>query len=351
MIGRSLRWRLMAVLSVSILAAWLATATFTYLDARAAVDALLGDERQLDELRTAIAESIAAHLMHPLWVAVPLLAALIWGSVAWGLGPLRKLTDEVASRDPQNLEPLAVAGPAETQPLVTALGGLLSRVGDLLENERRFTADAAHELRTPLAVIRTHAQVALAATDEAERRQALAGVVGGTERAAHLVDQLLFLARLEAALNFEDTDLAALAAAVVAEYSIRAEAKGIDLGLEPQAAGMIRGNPHLLSVLLRNLVDNAIRYGKPGGKVDVSVGSRDGQVVLEVADNGPGIPADLRDAPFGRFRRGLGTGEEGSGLGLSIVAAVAARHLAAITIESGQGKSGVTARVAFPALS
>lgn len=347
----SLRRRLMTLLSASILSAWLATAFFTYGDSLHEIDAMLvASGLHTGELRTALANSIATHLMHPLLVAVPLLGLVIWLAVSWGLAPLRSLATQVRARAPHNLEPVETAGPEEAQPLVEALNGLLGRVRDLLDRERLFTADAAHELRTPLAAIRTHAQVAANARNAAERADALAGVIQGTERAARLIEQLLQLARLDVVPELQPVNLTGAAAEVVTEYAGRTNAISIDIGLVTAAPAWIEGNPQLIAVLLGNLVDNAVRYGKPGGRVDVSVRVGIGSVELIVADDGPGIPPNQRARAFERFHRGLGTGADGSGLGLSIAARVAAIHGGRIDLSDGVNGSGLTATVSMPRL-
>ncbi len=347
----SLRRRLMLILSLSILAAWLATAGFTYLDTRREIDAMLDANRmQSAELRAALAESVATHLLHPLLVAVPVLGVVIWWSVGWGLAPLRSLAAEVRTRNPEVHSPLPVPVPEEAKPLVTALNALFQRVARLLEHERRFTADAAHELRTPLAGIRTHAQVALAARDDDERRQALTAVVAGTDRATHMVGQLLMLARLESVPALAAVDLDTLVARLVGEFSGQAAARGIDLGLAAADRAVVRGEEHLLAVLIGNLIDNALRYVPAGGRVDVEVRRTPEGTELRVSDDGPGIALDERPRVFERFHRGLGTGAEGSGLGLSLVARVAAGHAAGGQVGDGLDGRGVSLRVVFPPL-
>lgn len=346
----SLRGRLLAILSATILIAWLATALFSYVDARRSVAELLDEG-----LRDQVAESVASHLLHPVIIAIPVLGVLIWLSVSWGLTPLRLLAAEVGRRDPGSLEPLAAKGvPDEARPLVDALNGLFARVDSSIEKERRFTADAAHELRTPLAAIKTHAQVALAAAGEDERRRSLAKVIDGTDRAARLVEQMLTLARLEpghAAFAFAPQSLAALAAQGVSEAAPMAARKGIELGMTGPAEGcMVGGDAGLLGILLRNLIDNAVRYTPPGGTVDVAVRREGDAVTLTVADDGPGIPEADRARALDRFYRALGTGESGSGLGLSIVARIAELHGGTLTLEAGPGGRGLAASVALRAV-
>ncbi len=305
------------------------------------------------ELREELAESVAGHLLHPLYFALPALALLIWLAVGAGLAPLAGIAREVAQRAPDNLAHLdAGNAPREISPLIAALNALFDRLRTSLEQERRFTADAAHELRTPLAAVKTQAQVALGATGEAERGRALANVVSGTDRAAHLVEQLLVLARLDPQTALppgQRVDLQALAQQGVAELAPAAAGKGVEAGLAPGEAAPVAGDAVLLAVLLRNLLDNAVRYTPPGGEVEVSVKPAAGGVSLAVVDSGPGIPEAERGKVFDRFHRVLGTGEEGSGLGLSIVRRIADLHRATVVLGEGPGGRGLRVEVTFPA--
>jgi Signal transduction histidine kinase len=305
------------------------------------------------ELRNELAESVASHLLHPLYFALPALALLIWLAVGAGLAPLAGIAREVAQRAPDNLAHLdAGNAPREISPLIAALNALFDRLRTSLELERRFTADAAHELRTPLAAVKTQAQVALGATGEAERGRALANVVSGTDRAARLVEQLLVLARLDPQTALppgQRVDLQALAQQGVAELAPAAAGKGVEAGLAPGEAAPVAGDAVLLAVLLRNLLDNAVRYTPPGGEVEVSVKPAAGGVSLAVVDSGPGIPEAERGKVFDRFHRVLGTGEEGSGLGLSIVRRIADLHRATVVLGEGPGGRGLRVEVTFPA--
>ncbi|HET9449819.1 MAG TPA: ATP-binding protein [Aggregicoccus sp.] len=305
--------------------------------------------------RSELAASVARHLLHPLAIALPVLAALLWLAVRWGLAPLRAFAHQVEAREPSQLAPLqAQRVPDEVRPLADALDALLRRVAASVEHERRFTADAAHELRTPLAGLQTHAEVALAARDARERDQALAHVAEGTQRASRLVAQLLALARLDARSApppLAPVPLAQLAAAQVAELAPFAAQRGINLGLVVEEGGQaaaVPGDADLLGVLLRNLVDNAVRYTPRGGTVDVTVRPVAGQVLLEVLDSGPGIPPQERARVLERFHRIRGSGEEGSGLGLSIVARIAQLHRAPLTLAEGPGGRGLRVTVALP---
>jgi two-component system sensor histidine kinase QseC len=305
------------------------------------------------ELRNELAESVASHLLHPLYFALPALALLIWLAVGAGLAPLAGIAREVAQRAPDNLAHLdAGNAPREISPLIAALNALFDRLRTSLEQERRFTADAAHELRTPLAAVKTQAQVALGATGEAERGRALANVVSGTDRAARLVEQLLVLARLDPQTALppgQRVDLQALAQQGVAELAPAAAGKGVEAGLAPGETAPVAGDAVLLAVLLRNLLDNAVRYTPPGGEVEVSVKPAAGGVSLAVVDSGPGIPEAERGKVFDRFHRVLGTGEEGSGLGLSIVRRIADLHRATVVLGEGPGGRGLRVEVTFPA--
>jgi two-component system sensor histidine kinase QseC len=306
------------------------------------------------EARDELVLTIAKHLLQPLLITLPLLGLLIWFGVARGLRPLQALVGQVVARRPDNLAPLeVVAAPVEVGPLVEGLNQLFDRVRVSLESERRFTADAAHELRTPLAAIKTQAQVARAATAEVERRHALDNVLVGCDRAAHLVEQLLTLARLEpgsAALKQpERCDLYALARAAVAALAPAAVDKDIDLQLAEADALHVSGEPALLAILLRNLIDNAIRYSPRHSVVQVRVANAGNGAELTVIDQGPGIPAESRALVWERFYRVLGTGEAGSGLGLSIAKRIADLHGATIALSEGDAGRGLRVSVIFPA--
>ena len=245
-----------------------------------------------------------------------------------------------------------VGAPDEVRPLVGSLNRLLGRVEAALEQERRFTADAAHELRTPLAALKTQAQVAKGAGEAAGRQHALDQVIAGCDRAAHLVEQLLTLARLDpqrAGQRHAPVDLRELAVQVLAELAPLALAKNIEIGLAEGPVGRVSGDALMLDVLLRNLVDNAIRYTPPGGEVSVAVERTGREIELSGTDDGPGIPAEERDKVGQRFYRILGSGESGSGLGLSIVLRIAELHGASVTLGEGRGGRGLRVGVRFPA--
>ncbi|MBK6631002.1 MAG: sensor histidine kinase N-terminal domain-containing protein [Betaproteobacteria bacterium] len=305
------------------------------------------------ELREELAESVASHLMHPLAVALPVLALLIWLGVGAGLAPLGNVAREIQRREPGNLAHLDEgSAPREVVPLIAAINALFDRLRNSLEQERRFTADAAHELRTPLAAVKTQAQVALGARSDAERAHALASVVSGTDRAARLVEQLLVLARLDPQTALPDgqtVGLHDLAAQCIAELAPAAAVKGVEMSLATCDAANVAGDAILLGVLLRNLLDNAVRYTPAGGEVEVGVTCTKDAVLLAVSDSGPGIPETERAQVLDRFYRVLGSGEEGSGLGLSIVKRIADLHRAGVSLGAGPDGRGLRVEVAFPA--
>jgi len=306
-----------------------------------------------DETRREIAAAVAANLLVPLVLALPALGLFAWLSIVRTFAPLSHVSRELQERRPDNLAPLSTGGvPLEVAPLVASLNALFARVVRLIENERRFTADAAHELRTPLAALKTQAQVALDATADVERRHALDNVVAGCNRAARLVEQMLTLSRLEPDQfrgRSEPFDLPALARQTIAELAPGALAKGIDIEFEEGGSVALKGYPDLIGILMRNLIDNAVRYSDRGSTVHVRATTIDGNAELTVTDQGPGIPAPERAKVGQRFYRVLGTGESGSGLGLSIVNRIAELHGAKVSLgEAAQGR-GLEVRILFPA--
>ena len=304
-----------------------------------------------DEARREIAAGIATNLLLPLLFALPLLALFVWLSIGRAVKPLNRLGQDVERRKADDLRPFSPGrAPKEVIPLVRSLNALFDRVGRLIENERRFTADAAHELRTPLAALKTQAQVAKGASDDGARQHALDGVIEGCDRATRLVDQLLTLARLEpeAARRAGPCELAGLAREVIAELAPFALAKDVDIELRRSEAVCIEGHRDLLSVLLRNLVDNAVRYSPHGSSVNVDVLSSGEGATISVTDEGPGVALDERARLGQRFYRVLGTGQTGSGLGLSIVRRIAEMHSARLRFEEGDNRKGLRVVVEFP---
>jgi two-component system sensor histidine kinase QseC len=304
-----------------------------------------------DEARREIAAGIATNLLLPLLFALPILALFIWLSIGRAVEPLNRLGQEAERRKADNLRPFVLEGaPREVVPLVRSLNALFARVGRLIENERRFTADAAHELRTPLAALKTQAQVAKGASDDRVREHALDGVIEGCDRAARLVDQLLTLARLEpdAARPATACNLGGLARPLIAELTPFALTRNVEIALHDPEPVSVEGHPDLLCVLLRNLLDNAIRYSPAGRQVNVEI-SRAGRTArISVADHGPGLAPEERARVGQRFYRVLGSGESGSGLGLSIVRRVAEIHFAEVIFGEGEQGKGLRVTVEFP---
>lgn len=301
--------------------------------------------------RESLARHITFKMLMPTLIALPVLALLIWFGVGAGLQPLKQLKQEVKQRAANRLEPVSLKGvPEEVVPLVDALNDLFLRLQQVFETERRFTADAAHELRTPLAALKVQAQVALRSTAAPERHLALENILRGTDRAARLIEQLLTLARVDpeaATQHDEKVELRGLAALVMAELEPIARAKQIDMALNGDLPCNVTGNRVQLGVMLRNLLDNAIRYTPVNGRVTVSVREQHG-VVLEVSDTGPGITVSEREHVQQRFYRIAGSGEEGSGLGLSIVHRIAELHGAQLELCDNASGSGLLVRVSWP---
>ena len=303
------------------------------------------------DARRAILRGVLRGMLLPLGLGLPLLALLLWWAVRRGLLPLRRISGMLAQRAPQALDPLALEDglPDEIRPLVLALNGLLDRMAQMLEAERRFTADAAHELRTPIAAIRAQAQVALGAgPDEAARLHALQATLQGCDRATHLVDQLLQLARLEqagSAAHGERVRLDALARQVAAELAPQALAVQQVLELDAEQPCEVRGAPALWRVLLRNLLDNALRYSPPGARVTLGVRCDGEEAVLTVDDAGPGLTQAQIERLGERFFRVLGSERSGSGLGWSIVRRVAQAVDAQLAVDRSEALGGLRVRV------
>ena len=301
------------------------------------------------------AVELALQTLKPFALLLPVLALLIWLAVGHALEPLQRLAALVHARRVNALEPLPETPlPEEVQPLVAALNDLLARLRAALERERAFMADAAHELRTPLAALDLQMGMLARARSDAERAAAMETLSAGMQRAIRLVEQLLALARQEpqAQVRRVPVRLDELAREVVAELVPLADAGGIDLGVSGAQPVTVRGDPDDLRTLLRNLVDNAVRYGGAGGRVDVSVeeepaGAGARMARLTVSDQGPGIPQDERERVFDRFYRRAGTTPPGSGLGLSIVKTIAAAHGAKLTLADGPSGRGLSVTVSF----
>jgi two-component system OmpR family sensor kinase len=277
---------------------------------------------------------------------------LIWRLVGRELRFLQSAAQDVARRTPEALEPIVSqeAIPEEIQPLVTALNGLLGRLGHALTQQRHFIADAAHELRTPLTALRLQLQLAERAQDRAEREKAYGMLREGIARATRVVEQLLALARQDPDAPVEGSrpvDLAEVAKSVAHAQEPAASARGLSLGVEAPAPVVVKGDAEALRAALENLVDNAIRY-TPAGRVTVRAFAEGGDAIVEVEDTGPGIPAAERARVFDRFYRGEGMAEGGSGLGLAIVRRIAERHGGRAQLLDPLHGDGIRVRVRLP---
>ena len=302
------------------------------------------------ESRNSILWAVLRSSVTPMLLALPLLALAAWWAVRRGVAPLRVLGRALAQRSPQALQPIAVAGaPSEMDPMLDALNGLFRRIAELLDSERRFTADAAHELRTPIAAIRAQAQVALGASADSERSHALLATLQGCDRAGRLVEQLLTLSRLESRSEHAlvAVDLAALARQVVAELAPSALRKQQVIEVDAGGPCTVPGEATLLSVMVRNLVDNAIRYSPPGAIVRIALSDEQGVVRLSVEDAGPGMSLADLERIGERFFRVLGSGQDGSGLGWSIARRIAVVHGAAMRVARSESLGGLCVEVTF----
>ncbi|AXF22913.1 two-component sensor histidine kinase [Burkholderia pyrrocinia] len=300
---------------------------------------------------------IAVHLLWPVFSMLPLLAIGLWFGIGAGLRPLRTIASGLKRRNANNLEPVDVESmPNEVRPLAEAINDLLARLDRSFTLQRHFIADAAHELRTPIMGLSIQSQLLRRAATSDERERILAQIHAGTTRLGHLAEQLLTLARLEpdaqaSASAAAPVDLAALCRSVVADRTRVADAHRIDLGAIVSSPVTAAGNADTLRVLLNNLVDNAVRYAGDGARVDVSARIDGATPVLEVADDGPGIPEAERTDVWERFYRGEGAQaatSSGSGLGLSIVKRIAEQHRATVALSTTHGGRGLTVTVRFP---
>jgi two-component system OmpR family sensor kinase len=261
---------------------------------------------------------------------------------------------QVASRQADDLSPVSENGlPDEVRPLVQELNLLFGRVKTAFEAQQNFVADAAHELRTPLAALKLQVQGLERSAGAEARGIAVARLTAGIERATRLVEQLLVLARQEASAAGgaarRPVDLAELARRAVADLAALAQAKGVDLGVHQAEPAAALGQPEALNILVRNLVDNAVKYTPGGGTVDLSVRKLAGAIEVVVEDSGPGIPPEERERVFDRFYRVPGSEASGSGLGLAIIRAIAERHGARLALGQSARLGGLAATVTFPA--
>lgn len=300
-------------------------------------------------LRDRAALEVAGQTVLPLLVILPLLILLIYFSVRGGLRPLDRLARDVSARTPDNLAPLSGRGvPTEARPLVTAINRLFTRVGHALDSERRFTADAAHELRTPLAALKVQTQVALRSRDAPMRDKALQQINCGVDRAGHLVEQLLRLARLDPQQRLEKPVSVSLQVVIREAMGMVTGAAGhVDRRVVealPDVDVAVLGDPELLRIAVRNLLDNAVRYTRAGDSIRIALQRTRDEVTLAVQDSGPGVSEEVASRLGERFFRAGDSSTEGSGLGLAIVARIAELHGARLSA-GNHAEGGFVARI------
>jgi len=303
--------------------------------------------------RQKLSSEIIASVIIPQFFIFPVVALLAWFGLQRGIQPLERLRRRLLNRRPGDLSPIDVREvPEEVAPLIEAFNGVMERLAASMRAEERFIADAAHQMRTPLAGLRTQLQFALRQRDPADLRASLERIRSSVERATRMISQLLSLARSqsEAPPKFEPVDMNALVREVTQEWVEPALAKHIDLGFEGAAVpALVEGSPFLLHELLTNLIDNAVRYTPAGGKVTARVSAHD-FVLVEIEDNGVGIGEADRELIFERFYRVAGSEATGSGLGLPIVRSIAAQHRASVQVRPNSGERGSVFTVIFPRL-
>ena len=310
--------------------------------------------------RAQLANEIIKGVILPQFIILPIVLALVWFALTRGLSPLAQLQERIRARRPDDLSPIDTHQvPEEISPLVGSLNDMLGRLSQTIEMQKRFIADAAHQMKTPLAGMRMQSELALRQLDPDEIRRSLEQLAKSSESATRLVNQLLALARAEnephAGSAFVTLDLGEVARETVQDWVQASFAQRIDLGFEPGEAPLpIEGNPLMLREMLSNLIDNALRYTPAGASVTVRVRAEDGQAILEVEDTGPGIAPAERAHVFERFYRILDNSAPGSGLGLAIVREIAQQHGAAVELFSNPRSfaakwPGCLFRLTFPA--
>ncbi len=304
--------------------------------------------------RQALIRGILANIVIPQLLLTLIALAVVWYGLKQGLSPLERLRKDVLNRKRDDLSLLdGDKAPTEVRPLIDAVNDLLERLKQVMAAQQRFVADAAHQLRTPFAGLKTQSELALRSDDPKQKQHALEHIITSTKHGIRLVNQLLALARNEpggqSMHNFSMLNLNHLAQECTVNWVQMALEKNIDLGYEGMSKPVeISGDANSLSEMLNNLIDNAIRYTPNGGHITVSVNEGERGAELCVEDNGPGIDPQYRERVFERFYRILGTGQSGSGLGLAIVAEVAKRHNAELSLDAGKDGIGTHIRIRFP---
>lgn len=304
--------------------------------------------------RRDMARTLALRTILPTLPMVPLLAAIAWWVVSRSLAPVARLRAQMAARKVDELAPLNDRGlPAEVRPLILELNLLFERLRQAFDAQKVFVADAAHEMRSPLAALKIQLQGLQRAPDDPTRELAIRRLAAGIDRAGHLVDQLLVLARQEASVaagvQLAPLDLAQPGFLALSDTLASAQARQIDLGVHRAESVTMPGNAESLRILVRNLLDNGVKYTPSGGTVDLSVHATSDGALVTVEDSGPGIPETDRSRVLDRFYRASGAGSTGSGLGLAIVKSITEMHHAVVILDESERLGGLRVRVAFAA--
>ncbi|UNK49812.1 ATP-binding protein [Lysobacter sp. S4-A87] len=306
---------------------------------------------ELSDIRSELAQDIAFGTLLPLLIALPVMALLVWFLVTWALRNVVNLSRQIEQREADNLAALDLqAVPKELLGVARAVNGLMQRLDSAMKRERRFTADVAHELRTPISALKVHADNVCEARDGAEREEAQRLMQRSVTRLNHLVSQMLSLSRVDEGAGLRanvPVDMDSLVSHQVIEHRSIAAKRGITIELHSVPL-QVAGDPIALDSLVRNVLDNAVRYTPEHGKVIVTVSPHESNARLEVEDSGPGIPPEARQRVFNRFHRELGTGVEGNGLGLAIVRSVLMLHRGRVELDASPGLGGLRVIAEIP---
>lgn len=303
--------------------------------------------------RRQLARSILLHSAARLLLMMTGAALIVWMAVSVSLRPLNRLSVAISERNPNDLQPIGETVPSEVQGLVETVNSFMIRLDSALEALRHFTGNASHQLRTPLAVVRTQLALAARSDDQAQAREAIEQADAAIAKTERILAQLLMMSRIDAtsraiSANLQPIDLVDLARTVTSEQVPPAAEAGIDLGFEGEGTVAVSGEPLLLSELLKNLISNALLYSGRGAEVTVRVSEEENAAIVEVEDNGPGIPASLHSSVLRRFDRAERSDEKGTGLGLPIVEEIANLHGGDLQLAAGREGKGLRVIVRLP---
>jgi two-component system sensor histidine kinase QseC len=303
------------------------------------------------DIRNELVTEIAYHFIAPSLISLPILVILMWWSIGKAFQPLDRLRHAIANRDPNNLDGLATEGvPTEVMPLVDELNKLFSALDEAFQIERRFTDDAAHELRTPLSALKTQIQVALRSTSDEERKEVLKDMLLAVDRMTHMLNQMLTLARLDNTHEIQtcEVDIQDMIEIIANQLAAKAAEKGISVRMDFEPGIKVKTEPVSLEILLRNLVDNAIHYTPEGGDVSIKAHMQQDMVKVSIADTGPGIDPDSYRRVFERYYRKPDQRQSGSGLGLSIARRCADLLHADLQLRNQISGSGLVITIELP---